>query len=515
MLKKNLKSIISILGVVLIGQSCTDHFEELNMSPTQVNVINPGYLFGETQRQKHLNYNYEWTQARLFGGWVQHWANVSMDNGRPNFYEPDRRIEDELWQHIYYNVTRRLDRAEHELLRISDGDPDDPQVRTRLAITKIYEAMIFERVTTFWGDVPVSEGGKGMHGVSFPKYDPQSQIYPALVEQLETNIAKLNQGDFSYGQFDHFYGGNSEDWRRFGNSILLRTGMRMRNADPSAAQAVVTRAMQSPLMSTQGHSALLRTVAGNNHNSVAHPVLKEMRAPAIKSRPGRHLVDMLIQKDDPRLTYIVEPTGQSKQVFAETGDVNDLEYRGIPPNMTPAMYDAMNLARKSEVAQHIWNNEDLAVPFHVFTFAEVLFLQAEAALYGWGASEADAQVFYEAGIRAAMQMIPYNIPENAINAYLAAHGTLSGNQAEKLEMIMEQKYVLLWTNAYEAYVEWRRTGYPVLDPGTRTDNTTNGVIPRRAYYSLAEMSLNSANFNEAISRQGPDHPLTRMWIDPE
>lgn len=63
-------------------------------------------------------------------------------------------------------------------------------------------------------------------------------------------------------------------------------------------------------------------------------------------------------------------------------------------------------------------------------------------------------------------------------------------------------------------IEWRRTGYPVLNPGDRTANVTGGQIPRRAYYSQVELSLNRENLQTAIARQGEDHPLTRMWIDP-
>jgi hypothetical protein len=41
-------------------------------------------------------------------------------------------------------------------------------------------------------------------------------------------------------------------------------------------------------------------------------------------------------------------------------------------------------------------------------------------------------------------------------------------------MIMEQKYTSFISKGLEAYFEWRRTGNPVLDPGDRTSDVTNG-----------------------------------------
>ena len=507
----NIKVCLIGLAVWLVVPSCTDHFEELNTPPTAVTVINPAFTFSESIRMDQINYNYEWINSRIFGAWVQHWANVTQDNGMPNYYMPDRRIDDLMWQHIYQNVLKNLERTQALLLDISDGDENDPEVRTRLAITRIYEQLPFEKLTAGYGYVPYFQGGRGMECHSFHEYDTQSSIYPAIIQQLDASMAMLNQGDLSFGDADFFYGGNVEGWRRLANSIKLRVGMRMRNADPSAAQAAVTQAMQGPLISNNAQAAMLATSANNGPNETAHPITREMRFPDNKSRPGKQLVDMLKDKNDPRLTLIAEPTLESKQ----SGDPADHQFEGIRPNMTPAQYEELNLSRVSEVALDIWANEDRNVPVHVFTYAEAAFLKAEAALYGWGATEADAEGFYRDGIRAAMQMEPYNLPDATVDAYLAEHGTLSGSVEEKLEMIIEQKYIAFFSQGLEAYFDWRRTGFPVLDPGDRTANVTNGQIPRRAYYSQVEQSLNRTNFQAAVARQGEDHPLTRMWIDPE
>ena len=50
---------------------------------------------------------------------------------------------------------------------------------------------------------------------------------------------------------------------------------------------------------------------------------------------------------------------------------------------------------------------------------------------------------------------------------------------------------------------------PVNYPG----NDTNGTIPRRLIFDLAEVSNNEANYMAAIKRMGPNKMTTRVWWD--
>lgn len=58
----------------------------------------------------------------------------------------------------------------------------------------------------------------------------------------------------------------------------------------------------------------------------------------------------------------------------------------------------------------------------------------------------------------------------------------------------------------EAWAEFRRTGYPELNPAM--DNLSNGVISdnargmRRLRYPYTEKNLNLANYNTAVSMLG-------------
>lgn len=516
-----------VTGVILIVMmtlglfACTDNFSALNEPPTSVTEIDPAYLFTEVVKDDNLNYNWEYADARLFGGWAQHWADNDESDGLPNYYEQHRRNDNELWEVKYTQVLKNLNRAESLLSDEVDGNTSDPYVRSKLAMVKIYEVMTYETLTAGFGDIPFSEAIKGIEGNTNPVYDQQQNIYPALIDSINTYMSQLSNGDATFEDADLIYQGNIDNWRRFANSLKLKIAMRMSNADEEAAESAVTEAMNNPLISSQEQSAMISTTAGGGPDANAHPILTELREPGDKSRLGEHLVDMLKATDDPRLELIAEPTSASKETFESSGDPNDLEYHGIAPNMTSDQYNAMDLSEISYAALDVWANENLPVPAHVMTYPEVLFLQAEAALRGWGGNMADAQVYYEQGIRAAMKMSPYNnsgfndyeITQAEIDTYVSSQTPLSTNFETALEQISEQRYIALFSRGDEPFFEWRRTSYPRLDPGTRTDNVTNGDIPRAAYYHETEESLNPSNWQEAIDRQGAPGYNKEMWID--
>jgi hypothetical protein len=79
---------------------------------------------------------------------------------------------------------------------------------------------------------------------------------------------------------------------------------------------------------------------------------------------------------------------------------------------------------------------------------------------------------------------------------------------------MDQKWIAFFGQSKQAYIEWRRTGYPKLDPGDGKGNT-NGTIPRRGVYGEDAASLNGKNLQMVLKTQGPDLLSTRTWLDPK
>ena len=78
-------------------------------------------------------------------------------------------------------------------------------------------------------------------------------------------------------------------------------------------------------------------------------------------------------------------------------------------------------------------------------------------------------------------------------------------------MVVNQKWLALYTQGMEAWSEWRRLDYPEL--AAAPDAAAGRDIPRRKGYPLSEISLNRSNYEEAVSRQGDDVMSTRIWWD--
>ena len=97
-----------------------------------------------------------------------------------------------------------------------------------------------------------------------------------------------------------------------------------------------------------------------------------------------------------------------------------------------------------------------------------------------------------------------------VDAYLAANPY---DPANALEQIGEQYWAATFLNEYEAFANWRRTGYPQLTPVNYPGNVTGGTIPRRLRYPEGEAASNAANYTAVLTQQGPDEFTTRMWWD--
>jgi hypothetical protein len=158
-------------------------------------------------------------------------------------------------------------------------------------------------------------------------------------------------------------------------------------------------------------------------------------------------------------------------------------------------------------------------PTFFLTASETNLLLAEAAQNGW--ISGSAATFYNAGVTTAMQQFAQfnndritgvSIPDAQIAAYLAANPY---NPASGIQMINEQYWATTFMDEYEAWANWRRSGYPLLTPsGNYPGNVTNGSIPRRFTYPLNESAVNLANYNTAVAGlSGGDKMTSRVWWD--
>lgn len=498
--KSTIYAAVLLLTASMLFAGCTKNFTELNTPPTSVTNIDPGLLLSKVQKDAAFTEGNERANIQ-FGSWVQYWSGGLVVPTSRYIQQPDNGAWD-----AHYTLLRNLGQIRNQVLK---GKEQDPAGRTKLAIARIQEVFVWQRLTDLFGDVPFTSTTEDASQVNNkPVFDKQEAIYTRLIEDLDTAMTRITATDESYGNADFYYKGATASWIKFANSLKLRLGMRIRYANPQLAEKTVREAMAQPLFANNQDNAAIPTFNDAQASSF-HPILNQFTngSPDLRYLAAA-FVGTLNAKKDPRLPLIAEATVTSKNAGTPA-------YVGMGVALTDDLLAGIIKDNYSTASMGTYFNKSLStpIPCYVFTYADVCFFKAEAALLGWGAAPAAAETFYQDGIRAAMAMAPYNIT-TIPQAYIDAEFALAGLPQEKqLEKIMTQKWIQLFGRNYEAFAEWRRTGYPVLTPGPNK-GATNGTIPRRAVYSSQEALLNAANYKVAVAglSQG-DAYVSKVWWD--
>jgi hypothetical protein len=153
-------------------------------------------------------------------------------------------------------------------------------------------------------------------------------------------------------------------------------------------------------------------------------------------------------------------------------------------------------------------------PNFLVTYSQTLLLWAEAAFRGW--APGDAEQLYHDGIRAHMEQMALwgnnmAISSSEIDAYIAAHPLEAGKE---LELINTQYWMSSYLIGHEAWANFRRSGYPDVDPNPYPgSDLKNEDFIRRLTYPDSELTVNKENVDLATSRMGPDILDTRVWWD--
>jgi hypothetical protein len=130
------------------------------------------------------------------------------------------------------------------------------------------------------------------------------------------------------------------------------------------------------------------------------------------------------------------------------------------------------------------------------------FILAEAALDG-DITVGTAKTYFETGVAASFAQ--YGLTPSA--SFLTKLGAVTR------EKVLEQKWVSLFAQGVEAWIEWRRTGLPVFPaPDPRAVLQNGGILPTRFPYPNSEYSLNAdaVKAGEGLNG-GPNDMKTKLW----
>lgn len=359
----------------------------------------------------------------------------------------------------------------------------------QIAVARILKAFVYWHMTDRWGPLPYTQALKGRENFK-PAYDSQETIYNDLFKELKEASAQITTTGAVAVKGDILLGGDMSRWKMFANSMRLVMALRLSEVKPDQAKAEFISAMNDGVVASNAENIVYKFLADENNDNPWEDRF-QTRLDFAVSKP---MVDLLQANGDPRLPVFADPT------------VLTQKYVGMPYGLVQKDAGAIPNGQVSFLGKALRQQTS---PGYVITYAQMQFTLAEGALRGW--ISGDAKTYYDNGIKASFNQ--YGVfTEKGYTDFLAMPG-VTFNKAKGLEQIITQKWVALFLNGYEAWAEFRRTGFPKLSPPPLPLNPS-GTIPVRQAYPTTERDLNGDNYKKALTMLGGDDLLnTPLWWD--
>jgi hypothetical protein len=517
-LKQTYKLFLWLLAILISLPACnTDSLIDLNDDPNASEVIDWHYLFTNGIVNTAGNRGgFTNTQLLYCSAMIQHLSDIVYAWNPGDKYFEREDIAGAYFEACYFNMLKNFE----EVIKQTGPDGEDPQMVNLHHAARVMRVFAYHRCTDLYGDIPYFEANKAFYeGIFYPVFDTQQDIYSDMLNELSEAAEGFdsNYKDETFDLQDIIYDGEVEKWRKFAYSLMLRLAMRISNVDESTAMLYIEEAINGGVFTSNDDIARIPMATGPdlwyNTNGISRWFIPWDGG--LKANLSNTLIDLLRDNNDPRLMIISSGIGH----FGSPDKITDPALQKGIPNGHDANsirdYEGVTGDVDLETTYSRINEMmlDLDDPTLMQTYAEVELLLAEAALNGWHSG--DPTEHYENGIRAAMQMYTVfdpslSVSDTEVDAYLATHPFDSANG---LEMIATQYWVATFLNFFEAYANWRRTGYPVLIPVNYPGNHTNGTIPSRLIFDPQSVVANEANYLAAVERMGGDELTTKVWWD--
>jgi hypothetical protein len=480
-----MKKLILICSIAVLFANCNKFDDDLNVSPTALaEPTTRGLLTNSIQAIPNLVLG--GTAVSRNGSLYVQYLSEGPYPG-PSLYS-DRTFSFSDWYTgPLFNLQKII---EYNNEGSSFADPGaNGSKDNQIAVARILKAYLFLNMTDRWGDIPYSQALQGDKAFS-PVYDKQQDIYTDLFKELTEAAAQIKEGE-NAAAGDILLGGDMAAWKRFANTTRMIMGLRLSKVDPAKGMAEYASAVAGGVISSNAENIDYQFIAGdpNNYNPWYNNYSVSFRNDYALSTT---LAGYMASRNDPRLA-----------VYGETlsnGSVKGLPYGRNAAVNIPAAY--------SRIGDRF---RGAGSPLNIYSYAQVLFMMAEAAKIGYMAGgDATAAIHYADAIKASWEQ--YGVfNAGAYAAYMANAGVVY-SPASGYEQIMTEKWVHMYLNGWEAWNDWRRTGYPVLTQAV--DAVDPKGIPRRLAYPTTEKALNGVNYTAAIAAMGgTDDNYARLWWD--
>ena len=569
-MKSILKKIAFIFLAILGFNSCSD-FDEINENPNAFtsDEVSAKFFMTELQIQLYAPNRYPYWRAQLihadrYAGHFTFGFNGSWWTDALG-YDYNSGYTDAA----YDWMSGYLGKLSGFINFVKEGG--DLQNDKFYAIGLIMKGLYYQMYVDTFGMAPYTEAFDPDNIT--PKYDELSTIYQGTIADLDEAMAIIGDAEVSgegvelLTNNDLFFGGDMQKWKKLANTLKLRMALRAQGANGATfAEGAIAEALAAPLLTASDENALMEKDPDiSQWANAAYGDVWWNFGTGSNWNVGKTLIDYLRNNNDPRLTYYAKPIdggdvvltqdaeGDSRNLFSKhsafilqqlddagvtysstsgTKTVDGVTidtvgisiaagdyYVGQPTRLNGFIYSQVKeqlFSRPADIVINPKNQGKEIFPEVVMTAAEGNFLQAEAIVKGLASG--DAQSLYQEGIRQAMAM--WDVPEGDISTFLGTEdmAQLNGSVDENLEKIAIQRWIVSYTDGFEAWALVRDPGYPTeLSEGVSdfdiyaAGTTLNGAYPQRMRYGNGAYNTNGDNTNAALQVQGPDVQGTKLW----
>lgn len=414
---------------------------------------------------------------------VQYWQEMTYFDESRYLYQ-DRQIPDGYAREFYRDALMDFKRVK-ELL--ADWGGNETERNNKIAIATICEVYAWHCVIDAFGDMPYTEALQ-LDANSRPAYDDAAGVYTSIMSELGIAMSMLKPGA-SYGGADVLFNGDIASWKTFAASLQMRLGMRLADVNNAAAKTAVESAVSTGVFG-DGEGAIFYYIGVTPHvNTIYDAYIVDNRK---DYTPANTIIDLMNTLEDPRrpLWFTTVDDGSGTQIYL--GAIAGLD-----------------------AAQTYSQFSHFSAPFFEASFPaiiqdniEIEFLLAEAVERGYSVG-GTAEEHYNHAI--TNSILYWGGTQADADTYLAradvAYATATGTWKQK---IGTQKYIALYNQSVEAWAEWRRLDFPLLNP---PEGMVYGDIPKRYPYPFNEKLQNKENYDAAVTKMGgvDDHRQPVFW----
>lgn len=523
---KNIINIAIAAVLCLYAAGCTDNFSEINRP---YGAFDEDVLDRDNNRQSSQIPTMELLIVPMSShGAFQHseslpgdvWGRMLMSNtggtnakwsGDFSWYTYDHTG----WVNSPYNTAMSFYQPYVELWKSTEHDPTS----SIWALARIMRVASMHRLADLYGPVPYTKINPEDLDLYIP-YDREEVVWTNMLKDLSDAISDLNNCK-SLGtladikNFDRIYEGDYDKWLKYANSLLLRLAVRISNVQPALTQQYAQQAISGGVIETNLDNAFVNMESGRMPRLTSE--LYTMAYTYCDTYAAADLVCYMQGYNDPRLR-IYFTTVKKTNTDGSTADV----YLGLRAGSKTAQ------ANLGQNAKYSLPNIGERFNYPLMTAAEVAFLRAECALQGWVAG--DAKSFYEQGVRLSFEQwgatgvdaylentnkpAAYVDHVNSEDADAPSSITVKWSDSDQLQRIITQKYIAMYPLGHEVWCDYRRTRFPEFIPLTDKVSAvySNMPVAERMVFPTDERTLNTANFNEALTMlNGGDEFATKLW----